>query len=65
MPEITRQTTTKTIETIELTTDDIEAILDAEYAKRGWTVKYDWNIGQWVSLTIVRSKEESSTGSQP
>jgi hypothetical protein len=64
MPEFSRHITTKTSETIELTTDEIEAILDAKYSKRGWTVKYDWNVGQWVSLTIVRSKEETSTDLQ-
>lgn len=55
-------TKTVTVNTTELTTEDIEAALNARYARKGWTTEFVWDTGKsrQPSLKIVRSKTTRS-----
>lgn len=51
-------TVTETTKTIELSTDDIETLL-GEKLKLSGNAKYNWSVGQWVSLSIIDVKKET------
>lgn len=55
-------TKTVTVNTTELTKEDIEAALSARYERKGWTVEFVWDTGKarQPSLKIVRSKTTRS-----
>lgn len=42
---------------IELTTDDIEALL-TEVLKLSKNAEFSWSIGQWASLSVVDKRKE-------
>jgi len=50
--EVKKSTTIETTERYEFSTDDIEELIKAKYNFAG-DVRFDWNIGQWVSLNVV------------
>lgn len=60
--KITKTVITK--ETFNLTSDDIEELLRTHphFKFKGSNIQFNWNIGQWVSLTVIKeSKEEDIT----
>lgn len=54
-----RYITTTETERETLETDHIEAILLKHFARKGWTVKFDWQVGQWVSLDVERTRTQT------
>ena len=50
--EVKKSTTIETTERYEFSTDDIEELIKDKYKFAG-DVRFDWNIGQWVSLNVV------------
>lgn len=45
------KTTVETIERYELSTDDIERIIEEACGLSG-EIKFNWQMGQWISLDI-------------
>jgi hypothetical protein len=58
--KVKRQVTTTETERFTLDTDEIEEILHSHFSKKGWDVDFDWNVGQWVSLDVKRSKSKTT-----
>ena len=57
----TRTIITKEEERETLDTDDIEAILIKHLGRAGWKVDFNWQVGQWVTLEVKRSRETVKT----
>lgn len=58
--KIKREITTTEVERFTLDTDEIEDILHAHFSEKGWEIDFDWNVGQWVSLDVKRTKESTT-----
>lgn len=52
---------TTEIEEHNLTTDEIEDILFTHFYKKGYNIRFDWNVGQWVNLDVKISKVSTQT----
>ena len=44
-------------QTIEVSTDEIEAFMLRHFAKGGWDVDFDWPPGQWPKMIVHRKRE--------
>lgn len=55
--KITKTVITK--EAFDLTSDDIEELLRTHphFKFKGSNVEFSWNIGQWVSLTVIKESK--------
>jgi hypothetical protein len=57
------QSKTTTVNTTELGQEDLESILNARFAKKGWEVDYVWETGRssrQPRLKVIRSKTTTS-----